>query len=88
MKHPGWQHPVRIGLRHLSRKMLRRTAKLMLFDFKYLFLGPLRGLFFVSRLMLTIDLYANGITNIHVYAMNKPDVVAAIKANLSDILGK
>lgn len=35
-----------------------------------------------------IDLYANGITNVHVYSMNKPDVAKAIKDNLSDILGK
>ena len=35
-----------------------------------------------------IDLYANGITNVHVYSMNKPDVAKAIMANLSDILGK
>ncbi len=35
-----------------------------------------------------IDLYANGINNIHVYSMNKPDVAAKIQANLSDILGK
>ena len=35
-----------------------------------------------------IDLYANGITNVHVYSMNKPDVAAAIQSNLSDILGK
>ena len=34
-----------------------------------------------------IDLFANGITNVHVYSMNKPDVAAAIQANLSDILG-
>ena len=34
-----------------------------------------------------IDLFANGITNVHVYSMNKPDVAAAIKNNLSDILG-
>lgn len=34
-----------------------------------------------------IDLYANGITNVHVYSMNKPDVAAQIQANLSDILG-
>lgn len=34
-----------------------------------------------------IDLYANGITHVHVYSMNKPDVAAAILANLSDILG-
>jgi len=33
-----------------------------------------------------IDLFANGITNVHVYSMNKPDVAAAIQANLSDIL--
>ncbi|MBE6767938.1 MAG: methylenetetrahydrofolate reductase [NAD(P)H] [Ruminococcaceae bacterium] len=33
-----------------------------------------------------IDLYANGITNVHVYSMNKPDVAAKIQANLSDIL--
>lgn len=34
-----------------------------------------------------IDLFANGIKNVHVYSMNKPDVAAAILANLSDILG-
>ena len=35
-----------------------------------------------------IDLYANGITNVHVYTMNKPDVAAKIQKNLSDIIGK
>lgn len=35
-----------------------------------------------------IDLYANGINNVHVYSMNKPDVAARIHGNLSDILGK
>ena len=35
-----------------------------------------------------IDLYANGITNVHVYSMNKPDVAAKIQANLSDIIKK
>ncbi len=35
-----------------------------------------------------IDLYANGITNVHVYSMNKPDVAAKIQSNLSEILGK
>ena len=35
-----------------------------------------------------IDLFANGITNVHVYSMNKPDVAEKIQANLSDILGK
>ena len=35
-----------------------------------------------------IDLFANGITNVHIYSMNKPDVAAKIQANLSDILGK
>ena len=35
-----------------------------------------------------IDLYANGITHVHVYSMNKPDVAAKILNNLSDILGK
>lgn len=35
-----------------------------------------------------IDLYANGITNVHVYSMNKPDVAQAIMRNLSNILGK
>ena len=34
-----------------------------------------------------IDLYANGITHVHVYSMNKPDVAEKIQANLSDILG-
>ena len=35
-----------------------------------------------------IDLYANGINNVHVYSMNKPDVAAKIQGNLSDILAK
>ena len=35
-----------------------------------------------------IDLYANGITNVHVYSMNKPDVAERILGNLSDIIGK
>ncbi|MBR3539545.1 MAG: methylenetetrahydrofolate reductase [Eubacterium sp.] len=35
-----------------------------------------------------IDLYANGITNVHVYSMNKPDVAQAIMDNLSNILWK
>ncbi|MBP5660225.1 MAG: methylenetetrahydrofolate reductase [NAD(P)H] [Lachnospiraceae bacterium] len=35
-----------------------------------------------------IDLYANGITNVHVYSMNKPDVAKGIIDNLSAILGK
>ena len=34
-----------------------------------------------------IDLFANGITNVHVYSMNKPDVAEAIMKNLSDIIG-
>jgi methylenetetrahydrofolate reductase (NADPH) len=33
-----------------------------------------------------IDLYANGIKAVHVYTMNKPNVAAAIKANLSEII--
>ncbi len=35
-----------------------------------------------------IDLYANGIKNVHVYSMNKPDVARKIQGNLSDILTK
>lgn len=35
-----------------------------------------------------IDLFANGITNVHVYSMNKPDVAEKIQSNLSDLLGK
>lgn len=34
-----------------------------------------------------IDLYANGITNVHVYSMNKPSIAQGINNNLSDILG-
>jgi len=34
-----------------------------------------------------IDLFANGITNVHVYSMNKPDVAEKIQSNLSDIIG-
>ena len=33
-----------------------------------------------------IDLYANGVKAVHVYSMNKPDVAAAIKNNLSHII--
>ena len=33
-----------------------------------------------------IDLIANGVTHIHVYSMNKPDIAAAIQNNLSEIL--
>ena len=35
-----------------------------------------------------IDLYANGVTNVHVYSMNKSDAAAAIWENLSNIVGK
>ncbi|MBQ7565230.1 MAG: methylenetetrahydrofolate reductase [Lachnospiraceae bacterium] len=35
-----------------------------------------------------LDLYANGITNVHVYSMNKPEVAEGILKNLSKILGK
>ena len=34
-----------------------------------------------------IDLYANGIKNVHVYSMNNPDVAQKIQSNLSDIIG-
>ena len=34
-----------------------------------------------------IDLYANGITHVHVYSMNKPDVAEQIQSRLSAILG-
>ena len=33
-----------------------------------------------------IDLYANGIKNVHVYSMNKPDVAARIQSSVSEIL--
>ena len=33
-----------------------------------------------------IDLIANGVNGIHVYSMNKPDVAARIRENLSEIL--
>ena len=33
-----------------------------------------------------IDLFANNVTNVHVYSMNKPDVAEKIQSNLSDIL--
>jgi len=34
-----------------------------------------------------IDLFANGINNVHVYSMNKPEVAYKIQENLSEILG-
>ena len=33
-----------------------------------------------------IDLIANGINNIHIYSMNKPEVAKAIMENLSEIV--
>ena len=33
-----------------------------------------------------IDLIANGVKNIHIYSMNKPDVAMAIMDNLSEII--
>ncbi len=35
-----------------------------------------------------IDLFANGVTNVHVYTMNKPFVAKQIRENLSEIIGK
>lgn len=35
-----------------------------------------------------IDLYANGIKNVHLYTMNKPEVARSIYNNISSILGK
>ena len=33
-----------------------------------------------------IDLLANGVRNIHIYSMNKPEVAEAIMSNLSEII--
>ena len=33
-----------------------------------------------------IDLYANGIKNVHIYSMNNPDIAQKIQKNLSDII--
>ena len=33
-----------------------------------------------------IDLLSNGVKNIHIYSMNKPDVAAKIMSNLSEII--
>ena len=33
-----------------------------------------------------IDLLANGVNNIHVYSMNRPEVAAAIQNNLKEIM--
>jgi methylenetetrahydrofolate reductase (NADPH) len=35
-----------------------------------------------------IDLYSNGITNVHVYSMNKPKIAEMIQSNLSSIIKK
>ena len=35
-----------------------------------------------------IDLIANGVTHVHVYSMNKPDVAEGIMRNISAMLGK
>ena len=33
-----------------------------------------------------INLFENGVTNVHVYSMNKPEVAKAILSNISDII--
>lgn len=33
-----------------------------------------------------VDLIANGFTNIHIYTMNKPDIIGGIRSNLSEII--
>ncbi|HIZ59724.1 MAG TPA: methylenetetrahydrofolate reductase, partial [Candidatus Dorea faecipullorum] len=33
-----------------------------------------------------VDLIANGIRNIHIYSMNKPEIAGAIMENLSEII--
>ena len=33
-----------------------------------------------------IDLLANGVKNIHIYSMNRPEVAAAIMHNISEII--
>ena len=33
-----------------------------------------------------IDLYANGVNNVHVYSMNKPEVAQQIQSSVSEIL--
>ncbi len=35
-----------------------------------------------------IDLFANNITNVHIYSMNNPDVAKTVRNNLSSIIGK
>ena len=35
-----------------------------------------------------IDLYANGVENVHLYTMNKPEVARAIQNNLSSIINE
>ncbi len=35
-----------------------------------------------------IDLYANGVNNVHVYSMNKPEVAQQIQSNVSEIIEK
>ena len=37
---------------------------------------------------IIIDLIANGVKNIHLYTMNKPDIAATIMSNLSEIINK
>ena len=34
-----------------------------------------------------IDLISNGVTNIHIYTMNKPEVAGKIMDNISEIVG-
>ena len=35
-----------------------------------------------------LNLFDNGVSNVHLYSMNKPDVARAILTNLSEVLVK
>ena len=43
------------------------------------------GILYATKQIL--DLFNNGVTNVHVYTMNKPEVAKAIADNISDVLG-
>ena len=48
--------------------------------------GYLLNSMLIPFLMSGFDLYANGIKNVHLYSLNKPEVAQKIMENLSDIL--
>ena len=76
-----------IAIGSMSRKYTytEMLGILDLVDGTAIFSDVVAGEFYENPVIWAV---ANGITNVHVYSMNKPDVAEKIQANLSSIIKK